>query len=154
MARGLPKSYIKKYGVTKKAWREYRKVHPKRGTTRKTRSSRSNPKRKVRKRVARRKRRRKKQGFTIPLAVVGGLAVGMAEPVQMLIQGDIMAAADKIAWHYTGYSTTTGQYFDINGLQRGLIPLIIGGLVHKFVGGSPLNLNRMLAAAGVPFIRI
>ena len=52
MAKGLPAKYIKQYGVTKKAWREYRKVHPK--STSKTKSkpkkktrSRSTSKRKV-----------------------------------------------------------------------------------------------------------
>lgn len=37
MARqGLPKSYIKKWGISKRAWKEYHKVHPKKGAKKKT----------------------------------------------------------------------------------------------------------------------
>jgi len=55
MAKGLPKSYIKKWGISKRAWREYRKTHKKSKsrTTRKsktktkTKRKKSNPNRSV-----------------------------------------------------------------------------------------------------------
>jgi len=45
---GLPKSYIKKYGISKKAWREYRKTH-KKSKSRTTRKSKTKTKTKRRK---------------------------------------------------------------------------------------------------------
>jgi len=39
-------------------------------------------------------------------------------------------------------------------LKQGLGSLIIGALVHKFVGGSPLNVNRALGRAKIPFLRL
>jgi len=39
MAKGLPKSYIKKWGISKRAWREYRKAHKSKSrTTRKSKT--------------------------------------------------------------------------------------------------------------------
>lgn len=67
MARGLPASYIKKWGVSKKAWREYRKVHAKKkSSTRKKKTSRakSSRKRSVRK-TARKRSNPRKRSFSI-----------------------------------------------------------------------------------------
>lgn len=145
--KGLPKSIIKKYGISKKAWAVFR------GRKRK-RSSNPRPKkaRKVRK-LARRKRSRRKRSFTLPLAPIAGLAAGMAEPLQAAMQGDYQHALAVVSYNYTGYNPED-RTFNAMRMQRGLLPIIIGCLVHKFVGGAPLNLNRILASAGVPFIRI
>ena len=91
--------------------------------------------------------------MTIPIAPIAGLAVGLMPSVQSLINGDMMGAADGLAWRYAGYNLSN-RTFDVNGLKEGLLPLVVGGLVHKFVGGAPLNLNRQLANAGVPYLRI
>lgn len=91
--------------------------------------------------------------MTIPLAPILGLAGGMIKPINMIRTGHVEEGIDTLMAHYTGYSGRAGR-FDVNWLMQGLMPLVIGGLVHKFVGGAPLNLNRMLAQAGVPFIRI
>ena len=152
MAKGLPKSYIKKYGISKKAWREYRKSRKK--GTRRTRSTRrkSNPK-KVRRKLGRRKKSRRRYGMTIPLAPVLGLAAGMAAPIGKLVNGEVQAAIEIATENYTGYNIPSQTWIPTS-LARGLLPLAIGLLVHKFVGGPPLNANRMLARAKVPFIRI
>lgn len=121
--------------------------------TRRSRSSRrkSNPSRRKRRVARRRKRRRRSR--TIPLGPVLGLAAGMVGPAQALMEGNIESAAELACRQYTGYSFQH-QHFDANELKKGLVPLVAGLLVHKFVGGWPLNLNRTLAAAGVPYIRI
>ena len=98
------------------------------------------------------KRKRAKRKFTLPIAPIAGLAVGLAEPIQVaLFQQNYDWAAKEIAARYTGFFQGG---FHPELLMKGLVPLIAGGLVHKFVGGSPINLNKMLAAAGVPIIRI
>ena len=91
--------------------------------------------------------------MTIPLAVVGGLAAGLAEPAQKLLQGDLEYALSILSRNYTGFRPGTGTW-EPAYLRNGMLPLVAGLLVHKFVGGSPLNLNKTLAASGVPFIRI
>lgn len=69
MARGLPKKYIKKYGVSKKAWAAYRR----------SKGSRSNPRKKTskrRRRVARRKKSRARRAASNPLLGYAMFALG------------------------------------------------------------------------------
>lgn len=101
--------------------------------------------------MAKPKKRRSKQ-MTVPLSIVGGLGAGLAEPIMWAMGGDYDAAIYKLMENYTGYDIRT-QRWDLKH-ARGIPPLIIGALIHKFVGGSPLNINRTLARAGIPFIRI
>ena len=161
MARkGLPKSIIKKYGISKKAWRVFQGKKSKSSTPRTSKTSRKV--KKVAKRRYSRKRSRRRGGMTIPLAPIAGLAAGLASGsawsggasvISRLMEGNITDAAKIACFNYTGIDPYTGT-FDPNGLKTGLLPLIMGALVHKFVGGAPLNINRMLAAARVPFVRI
>lgn len=150
MAKGLPKSYIKKYGITKKAWREYRKSKGGRKTTRKKSTKRKTTRRSYTKKNA--VRRIKK--LNLPIALIAGTGAGLIDPIKALIdEKDPGKAARIISYHYLGYNVTEGQ-FDMNGIKKGLLPLIAGALIHKFVGGSPLNVNKSLAGAGVPILRI
>ena len=113
-------------------------------------------KRKVKRKLAKKKNRRKSQ-MTIPLAIVAPLAAGIGPSVASIIADpspeNVAGTLNHLALIYTGYNAIDGV-FDMGALAKGLFPLIAGGLVHKFVGGAPLNINRMLAAAKVPFIRI
>ena len=101
-----------------------------------------------------RKRRRRRNSMTIPIAPILGLAAGSLNEFVLgrALSGDFVGAGKAAVHRYIGIDGN-GQ-FDVNMLAQGLGPLVIGLLVHKFVGGAPLNANRMLAAAGVPFIRI
>ena len=166
MPRGLPASYIKKakrelgkgaswHDVFKRAWQLYKgsKVY-------KAVSNPGNPRKKSKKskggRKVAKKKRRRRLSFTIPLAPVAGLAAGLAEPIQYLIKGDTNNAINHLVYNYTGIPNAMqgGGNWDPNGLKKGLLPLVIGLLIHKLVGGPPLNLNRALGRARVPLIRI
>lgn len=150
MAKGLPKSYIKKYGITKKAWREYRKS---KGGKRKT-TRRSTKRKTTRRRSTSRNAVRRIKKLNLPIALIAGTAAGLIDPVKAAIQEkDPAKAARIVSYHYLGFNVTTGQ-FEPEGLKKGLLPLIAGALIHKFVGGAPLNVNKSLAAAGVPILRI
>ena len=152
MARkGLSKSIIKKYGISKKAWAVYRGKKSKGSTPRTSKTSRKV--KKVARRRYSRKRSRRSGGMTIPLAPIAGLAAGLAVPIDYALSGDYKGAMNILSENYTGYNFYQGMW-EPEKLKRGLLPLIIGALVHKFVGGSPLNVNKMLAAAKVPFVRI
>jgi len=105
-----------------------------------------------RKRKLTKKRKRGSRKFTLPLAPIIGLAVGIVPAAQVALDGDYEGAINKLKWNYLGLSHD--NKFKAEGLMEGLVPLIVGGLVHKFVGGPPLNMNRMLASANVPILRI
>jgi len=149
MVRGLPKSYIQKYGVSKKAWREYRKVHPKKGRSSSPKKTRTrNPTRKVRKRMARRKRRSRRRSMAIPVAPIMGLIGGAAEPIRRALGGDMGGALLELRNTVTGF----GDHGDFHPewLATFWGPVIGGMLLHKFVGGWPLNVNRTLARYNIP----
>lgn len=95
---------------------------------------------------------RRKAGFTIPLAPLAGLAVGVMPSIKYLLNGDYENAGTALVWRYTPYNPWQKK-LDIGGLKHGLVPLIAGAMVHKFVGGS-LGINKALARSGIPFIRI
>lgn len=98
------------------------------------------------------KKKRGSRKFTIPIAPIVGLMAGLAGPIKDLMDGETEYAVNKLKYSYLGLDENNN--FKAEALMSGLVPLIMGGLVHKFIGGPPLNLNRMLAAANVPIIRI
>ena len=97
-------------------------------------------------------RRRKKQ-FTIPLAIVFGFM-----PAAM----DVKNNAASLGWAGSlahtgagliGYDTVSNKYVGWRQASAAGAPAIAVGFgVH--VVASKLGLNRMLANAGIPFIRI
>lgn len=148
MARkGLPKAIVKKYGVTKKAWAVYRGRHSK--------SKASKPKTnktKVRSSSMGKKKTRRSRGLTLPIAPLAGLAVGLAEPIIVAKGGDWIGAAGCMD-RYIGYNVRERR-FNLGALMHGVVPLAVGILVHKYIGGKPLNANQVLARSGVPVIRV
>ena len=103
--------------------------------------------------LTRRKRSRGSRKLTIPIAPIAGLLAGLAKPIEHALAGNFDTAFNHLSINYTGVHPVTGR-FNPEWLKIGLMPLVMGCLVHKFVGGAPLNLNRVLANAGVPYIRI
>lgn len=148
--KGLPKSIIKKYGITKKAWRVYR--GRKKSSSRVKKYTKTSKKTTRRRKKLAKKNKRGPRKFTIPLAPVIGLLAGVVPAVGPALDGDYEGAMNKLKFNYLGLSHD--NQFRPEGLLAGLVPLIVGALVHKFVGGAPLNVNRMLAAANVPVLRI
>lgn len=107
MARkGLPKSIIKKYGITKKAWRIYRGRKSSKSKTRK---------RKVKKTVRRRRRSNPNKNRTrtrkrIPLSVITGMVTSIYAPpnpgwgsvMQKVQAGQFDQAAQSFVASWTG----------------------------------------------------
>lgn len=103
--------------------------------------------------MARRKRSHRRKGFTLPVAAIAGfapLAGGLIERASWPNAGQEIAK--QMSRTLVGYDYTTGQ-FNWRWLSYGTFPIIAGLAVHKFVGGR-LGVNRMLASAGVPLIRL
>lgn len=107
-------------------------------------------------RVSLPRRNRKRNGkrkFTIPIAPIAGI---IAAPATQQIAKYAMAGnfeqVLKTVPNYIGFWSDGSFHWDY--LVKNVGAMAAGALVHKFVGGAPLNLNKTLANAGVPFIRI
>jgi hypothetical protein len=144
MAR-LPKSIIKKYGISKKAWAVFR--GRRKGKTRSTRSRRaSSSKRSVRK-TARRYYRKKRRGRgksilqtaykLIPVAALAAPAISdfMSQPTT---EGKV----EKIIAHYTGYSIQKRD-FRFERMVEGWSPFVASVLIIKGVQKIRGILNRI-----------
>ncbi|MBA7534783.1 hypothetical protein ES705_27032 [subsurface metagenome] len=98
------------------------------------------------------KRKRNSRKFTIPIAPIVGLLPMVSAAATHALKGDFDRAMNELKWNTLGIQVD-GKFNAVKFGQN-MMPLVLGLLVHKFVGGAPLNLNRMLAAANVPIIRI
>jgi hypothetical protein len=56
-----------------------------------------------------------------------------------------------VAHHLAGYNTWDGTY-STTRMIKGWTPIVAGFLVHKLA--SKFGINRAIAGAGIPFIRI
>jgi hypothetical protein len=95
------------------------------------------------------------RSMTIPIALLAGVGAGMIGPAQEMAGGKWSTGIRHIIENYSGvYVHDGGSVSFTDKWKNGIIPLILGALIHKYVGGKPLNVNRALGSAGVPFIRI
>lgn len=110
--------------------------------------------------MARRSRKRRRaRSFTIPLAPTLALVGQFTRAgesgwsvIDHVMAGNYQGALSDARGIFTGIRNDGS--FDPMMLAATYGPIIAGMLIHKFVGGAPLNVNRMLANAGVPVIRI
>lgn len=96
-------------------------------------------------------RRRRKNNFTLPLGIIAPLGKVGADCVQVGLSDGIGAGANHFTTLMTGYNIDTKD-FKVSRLYRGLFPVLGGVLLHKAAGR--LGINRALASAGVPWLRI
>ena len=98
----------------------------------------------------RNKNHRAKQ-FTLPLAVVAGFSVPLVRTVrETQLHGWKDGAAEFIR-DLTGFAPWAGGW-NAGSLRNGLLPIIGGLVIHKVA--SAMGINRVLASAGIPLIRI
>lgn len=103
------------------------------------------------------KQKRGKSKMTLPLAVVAGfvpLGYTTFKHWQWNGMGGEEGAADVFVRSLTGFSPNTayGRVWEFKRLMWGLMPILGGLAVHKIAGR--LGVNRALASAGIPIIRI
>lgn len=95
----------------------------------------------------------KSRKLEIPLAVVAGFAAPTIKIYEHYRQmGGISAAAREAGRILTGFDFWDGRFVP-RATLFGLVPIVAGALVHRFVGGR-LGVNRTLRNAGIPFIRL
>ena len=90
-----------------------------------------------------------KSKITIPIAIVGGLLPGVKGVWDR--RADPGAAMGFVAAAYTGVNIDTGKFYP-QALKGGLLPLGIGVIIHKIAGMA--GINRAIAGAGIPYLRI
>jgi len=98
------------------------------------------------------KRRRGKRSFTIPMATVAGVIGSPAvhRSIDKALKGDYNGAMIE-------FRTMAGIWsdgsFHIETVVANVLPILAGAAISKFIGGT-MGVNRKLAAAGVPIIRV
>lgn len=92
---------------------------------------------------------------TVSLAVLAGLAPTAAYAYEGFKlggdQGGIVEAAHRVTMRLTGYEWK-GKVWSASELAAGWVPLLAGAFIHK--GANRLGINRMIARAGIPYLRV
>ena len=96
--------------------------------------------------------RRKASGMTLPVAVIAGFAPIAIHTLEGYKAGGVKGALNDLSAYTTGYVPADGQWKPAH-LVEGMGPVILGIMVHKYVGGK-MGVNRMLTSAGVPLVRL
>jgi len=102
-------------------------------------------------RYIRRRGRRHNTGFKLSVAVVAGFVPGVINTFNGFQAGGVLGGTRVMGNIYLGYDWQTGQW-QPRSLMYGLFPIVIGVIIHR--AASMLGINRAIAAAGIPFIRI
>lgn len=109
----------------------------------------------AKKRFTRVKKHHKKPAMTLSLAVLAGLAPTAAFAYEGFklggSEGGISEAAHRVTMRMTGYEWK-GNIWYPGQLAMGLGPVLLGAGVHKLA--NRFGINRMIANAGIPVIRI
>lgn len=101
--------------------------------------------------MAKRKGARRHNNFTIPVAVVAGLAPGAYRAYEGFTTDGIRGVAYRLSNDFTGFDPYQKKW-SLFEMKYGLGPLLLGVMVHKVAG--KLGINRALGKAGIPFLRI
>lgn len=99
------------------------------------------------------RRRNRRRSFTIPLAIVLPVVHGISEAVWLNKHRGRELMFNELMLRYLGIDVRPGQRgLTTEYLRHGLYQLIAGALVHQ--GANMLGVNRALARARIPWIRI
>lgn len=101
--------------------------------------------------VTRPRARRRSSGFTAPVLVLAGFMPLVNQAVIGYREGGIQRVSDRVVASLTGYDPATQQW-NAAHLVHGAVPIGLGIIGHKLA--SKLGVNRALAQAGIPFIRL
>lgn len=98
-------------------------------------------------------KRRRKNGFTLPLAIVGGFTV----PAGLFLRewraaGLERAVRLQLPRSFLAFEPLRSE-FRASYLSQGITPILAGFLIHWFVG-KKLGVNRALSQARVPVFRV
>jgi len=89
--------------------------------------------------------------MTIPLAAVAGFVPLASFAYDGWKVGGFDNAGRRIAQRLTGIDSTTHEFI-WQELMSGWGPILVGIFAHK--AANKLGINRMLASAGIPLLRL
>jgi hypothetical protein len=89
--------------------------------------------------------------MTIPVAALAGFVPLAGNAIKDFKDGGVTVLGKGLVLRTTGMNTDTGKWMP-EYLMQGLGPIVAGVLAHKLA--SKLGVNRALANAGVPLLRI
>lgn len=102
---------------------------------------------------------RRAKRMTLPIALIAGVVPGLSRLWTHFTNPGLHGQANGFSAMgveagriYLGLDTRTGQ-FDMRLMALGTGPILLGAIVHKFIGGT-LGVNRMLARTGIPLLRL
>lgn len=98
-----------------------------------------------------RRRARSRGGFTVSTAIVAGFAPLVLDVVHGYQTGGLSSASNDLLANLTGYDARAKKW-DFQLLLKGMGPVMAGYVLHKFAG--KLGINRAIARAGIPWLRI
>jgi hypothetical protein len=105
--------------------------------------------------MAKKRSYRKRKGFTIPLAVVGGLVPTGLDVFHATQDYGWMAGLDHVSLCTTGITSKPDgsvEWHPGYAAKKLWLPLGAGIVVHMLA--SKLGVNRMLARIGIPVLRV
>lgn len=102
--------------------------------------------------VSRPRARRRSSEFTLPVAQLAGFLPLAYDAYNGYKLGGFPGLMQHTVRDVTGWDTGTSTWRPVF-ILRGLGPIVAGHLIHKYVGGK-LGINRALARANVPFVRL
>jgi len=85
------------------------------------------------------------------VAVIAGFLPGAGASISDFQQYGLKGATTMISRRYIGFDPQSG-IFKPSLMWGGTFPLVLGLIVHKVAG--MMGVNRALANAGIPFLRI
>lgn len=98
-------------------------------------------------------KRRAKKKFTIPITMAVPTAMVGIGAIQDFQKLGASEAGDRFLGHMTGFRVRPGNpSFMFERLKYGLLPIMAGMVAHKVAG--KLGINKAMASAGIPIIRI
>lgn len=102
--------------------------------------------------MAKKKARRKSNGFTIPLTIALPLVNSGVRMITEAKQSGAQVAVENQIGYWTGFNPRVGDFRGWSRMQKGIGLMLVGGVAHKVAG--KLGINRAIAGAGIPFIRV
>lgn len=99
------------------------------------------------------KKARRRNNFTLPVSLVLPLIWPIQKAYHVYTETNSLESSIRNYFaYYTGWTGNPARSWEPAYLKYGLYPLIAGMVLHKAAG--KFGVNRMLASAGVPFVRI
>lgn len=99
------------------------------------------------------KKSRRRNGFTLPIGIVAPMLITATKAIGVYQSTNSFESAFRNYFaYYTGFTGNPAKTWEWEYMKYGLLPLGLGMITHKLAGR--LGLNRMIASAGVPIVRI